>query len=109
MNRDEKVFELKRVLPAGMTFRTISGFVPQRRPTTATPFDVLVLLNEPAFTASVLRARMGGIIEGEQSGNMGKSETTAWLQRSRTSTVVPTSKRFMNLGRQFVREPENSS
>lgn len=46
---DEHVFELKKVLPAGMTFPYDFGFVPLTKADDGDPVDVLVLMDEPAF------------------------------------------------------------
>jgi inorganic pyrophosphatase len=65
---DEKleVFQLKKVLPAGMSFPYDFGFVPQTRADDGDPIDVLVLMDAPAFPGCVVMCRLIGIIEGEQ-------------------------------------------
>src|SRR6478672_11130299 len=65
-NAKEHVFELKKVLPAGMTFPYDFGFVPSTLAEDGDPIDVLVLMDEPAFPGCVLRCRVIGVIEGEQ-------------------------------------------
>lgn len=50
----EKVFELKKVLPAGMDFPYDFGFVPSTKADDGDPVDVLVLMDEPAFTGCVI-------------------------------------------------------
>src|ERR1700758_2382069 len=65
-NPNEGVFELKRVLPAGMEFPYDFGFVPSTRADDGDPVDVLVLMDEPAFAGCVLKCRIIGVIEGEQ-------------------------------------------
>jgi inorganic pyrophosphatase len=65
-NVHERVFELKTVLPAGMAFPYDFGFVPSTLAADGDPVDVLVLMDEPAFTGCVLKCRIIGIIEGEQ-------------------------------------------
>ncbi len=65
-NLEEKVFELKKVLPAGMDFPYDFGFVPSTKADDGDPVDVLVLMDEPAFTGCVLKCRIIGIIEGQQ-------------------------------------------
>lgn len=69
----EKVFRLKKVLPAGMAFPYDFGFVPRTEADDGDPVDVLVLMDEPAFPGCVLQCRPIGIIEGEQ-GNAKKKE-----------------------------------
>ena len=48
-NPDERIFELKKVLPAGMAFPYDFGFVPSTKADDGDPVDVLVLMDEPAF------------------------------------------------------------
>src|SRR5579864_1938581 len=62
----EHVFELKKVLPAGMAFPYDFGFVPSTQGGDGDPLDVLVLMDEPAFPGCKLTTRVIGVIEGEQ-------------------------------------------
>jgi inorganic pyrophosphatase len=62
----QKVFMLKSVLPAGMVFPYDFGFLPQTLAPDGDPLDVLLLMDEPAFPGVVVRARLIGVIEGEQ-------------------------------------------
>ena len=62
----QHVFELKKVLPAGMMFPYDFGFVPSTEADDGDPVDVLVLMDEPAFPGCVLTCRAVGVIEGEQ-------------------------------------------
>src|SRR5277367_676841 len=63
---EEKVFELKKVLPAGMAFPYDFGFVPSTKADDGDPVDVLVLMDEPAFAGCVLSCRPIGVVQGEQ-------------------------------------------
>ncbi len=63
---DQGVFALKNVLPAGMTFPYDFGFVPRTLAPDGDPIDVLLLMDEPAFPGCAVRARLIGVIEGEQ-------------------------------------------
>jgi inorganic pyrophosphatase len=63
---DQKVFALKKVLPAGMVFPYDFGFLPKTIAPDGDPLDVLLLMDEPAFPGIVVRARLIGVIEGEQ-------------------------------------------
>src|ERR1700729_1793005 len=65
-NADDHIFELKKVLPAGMTFPYDFGFVPSTKADDGDPVDVLVLMDEPAFAGCVLSCRLIGVIQGEQ-------------------------------------------
>ena len=68
----DQIFELKKVLPAGMTFPYDFGFVPSTLADDGDPVDVLVLMDEPAFAGCVLSCRPIGVIEGVQEGKKDK-------------------------------------
>ena len=65
-NPDDHIFELKKVLPAGMAFPYDFGFVPSTKAEDGDPVDVLVLMDEPAFPGCALTCRPIGVIQGEQ-------------------------------------------
>ncbi len=72
-NAEDRVFELKKVLPAGMAFPYDFGFVPSTLAADGDPVDVLVLMDEPAFPGCVLKCRIIGIITGDH-GTKNKHE-----------------------------------
>ena len=80
---EEKVFGLKKVLPAGMAFPYDFGFIPSTLGEDGDPVDVLVLMDEPAFTGCVLKCRIIGIIEGEQGTRKTRKETMSRCGRKR--------------------------
>src|ERR1700744_995951 len=63
---DQGIFALKKVLPACMVFPYDFGFLPQTIADDGDPIDVLLLMDEPAFSGCAVRARLIGVIEGEQ-------------------------------------------
>jgi inorganic pyrophosphatase len=63
---EQKVFTLRKVLPAGMSFPYDFGFLPRTIAGDGDPIDVLLLMDEPAYPGIVVRARLIGVIEGEQ-------------------------------------------
>jgi inorganic pyrophosphatase len=65
-DHDQRIFALKKVLPAGMAFPYDFGFIPSTLAGDGDPTDVLVLMDEPAFPGCLLKCRVIGIIEGEQ-------------------------------------------
>src|ERR1700690_2582890 len=65
-DHEQRVFQLKKVLPAGMAFPYDFGFIPSTLAEDGDPTDVLVLMDEPAFPGVLLKCRVVGIIEGEQ-------------------------------------------
>jgi inorganic pyrophosphatase len=105
-NSDERVFELKRVLPTGMAFPYDFGFVPRTKAEDGDPTDVLVLMDEPAFPGCVLKCRLIGIIEGEEHD--GKK----WRRNDRIVAIEKANHSFAgveildDLGKQFVHELE---
>jgi inorganic pyrophosphatase len=60
-------FELKRMLPDGMSFPLDFGFVPGTRGQDGDPLDILVLGDEPSPAGTLLTARLIGVIEAEQT------------------------------------------
>jgi len=106
-NEEEKVFELKKVLPAGMTFPYDFGFVPLTKADDGDPVDVLVLMDEPAFTGCVLDCRLVGVIEGRQGAKRGKKERNDRLVAiEKDNHSWADIKRIDDLGKQFVQELE---
>jgi inorganic pyrophosphatase len=87
-NADDHIFELKKVLPAGMAFPYDFGFVPSTEADDGDPVDALVLMDEPAFPGCVLKCRPIGVIQGEQGDSWADVKT------------------IDDLGKQFVRELE---
>lgn len=63
---DQKIFALKKVLPAGMSFPYDFGFLPKTEADDGDAIDVLLLMDEPAFPGCLVKARLIGVIEGEQ-------------------------------------------
>jgi inorganic pyrophosphatase len=104
---DEHVFQLKKVLPAGMTFPYDFGFVPSTKADDGDPVDVLVLMDEPAFPGCVLTCRPIGVIEGEQRKRNKKKERNdrivAIEQDAHSWADIET---MEDLGKQFERELE---
>jgi inorganic pyrophosphatase len=72
---DEKreLFELGGVLPVGAVFPYDFGFIPKTRGGDGDPLDVLVLMDEPAFTGCLVASRLLGVIEAKQT-EKGKTE-----------------------------------
>jgi inorganic pyrophosphatase len=63
---EQKIYALKKVLPAGMSFPYDFGFLPKTKADDGDAIDVLLLMDEPAFTGCLVKARLIGVIEGEQ-------------------------------------------
>jgi inorganic pyrophosphatase len=103
---DEHIFELKKVLPTGMTFPYDFGFVPSTKADDGDPIDVLVLMDEPAFPGCVLLCRPIGVIEGEQSDNKNKERNDRILAIQKDAHSWADIKTIDDLGIQFCRELE---
>ena len=104
---DDEVFVLKKVLPAGMAFPYDFGFVPSTRAEDRDPVDVLVLMDEPAFTGCVLKCRLVGVIEGEEiNGKKKKIRNDRLVAVERDNHSYATIKHIDDLGKAFVKELE---
>ena len=68
------LFELRGVLPAGAVFPYDFGFIPNTRGEDGDALDVLVLMDEPAFSGCLVVSRLLGVIEAEQTETDGKVE-----------------------------------
>jgi inorganic pyrophosphatase len=103
---EQKVFELKKVLPAGMTFPHDFGFIPSTKAEDGDPVDVLVLMDEPAYPGCLIKCRAVGIIEGEE----GKKKD--WERNDRVVAIELQNhtyahvKHVNDLGKKFVKELE---
>jgi len=60
-------FEVKRMLPDGMSFPLDFGFVPGILGEDGDPLDILVLNDEPAAVGALMRVRLVGVLEAEQT------------------------------------------
>ncbi len=72
-DKDLGVIRLKKILPPGMDFPYDFGFIPSTKASDGDPLDALLLMDEPAHPGTLMRCRLIGIIEGEQTED-GKSE-----------------------------------
>jgi inorganic pyrophosphatase len=63
----QQVFALKKVLPEGMVFPHDFGFIPSTEGEDGDPIDVLILMDQPAFAGCLVKSRLVGVIEGEQT------------------------------------------
>ncbi len=103
---DQEIFALRKVLPEGMVFPYDFGFLPQTIAGDGDPIDVLVLMDESAFPGCLIRARLIGVIEGQQIDGAKK------VRNDRLLAVAEASHRYTNiqgmkdLPKQFLRELE---
>lgn len=105
-DEEEKVFELKKVLPAGMAFPYDFGFVPSTKAEDGDPVDVLVLMDEPAFTGCVLKCRVVGIIQGEQGDTKQVERNDRVVAIEKENHSWADIKHIDDLGKHFLNELE---
>lgn len=90
---EQRIFCLKKVLPAGMVFPYDFGFLPQTLAADGDPIDVLLLMDEPTSPGIAVEARLIGVIEGEQIE--GKNKT----RNDRLVAVAEVNHRYANIGK----------
>lgn len=70
---DTTLFKLGGMLPEGSSFPFNFGFIPSTLGADGDPLDVLVLMEEPAFTGCLMPARLIGRVEAEQTDKDGET------------------------------------
>lgn len=105
-NQKTRVFELAKVLPAGMTFPYDFGFVPRTLGGDGDPLDVLVLMDEPAFPGCVLKCRLIGLIEGEQISKKKTERNDRIVAIEQDNHSYASVKHIDDMGKEFEREIE---
>lgn len=106
-NTEQHIFELKKVLPAGMEFPYDFGFAPSTLAPDGDPVDVLVLMDEPAFPGCVLQARIIGAIEGEQSDKKKTRRNDRIIAVEKDAHRFAEIKSLDDLGKDFSHELED--
>jgi len=103
---EQGVFALKAVLPAGMVFPYDFGFLPQTLAPDGDPMDVLLLMDEPAFPGCAVRARLIGIIQGEQVEGKKKTRNDRVLAVAEANHMYANIRRLKDLPGKWIRELE---
>jgi inorganic pyrophosphatase len=103
---DHRIFELKKVLPAGMTFPYDFGFIPSTKAGDGDPIDVLVLMDEPAFPGCSVTCRPIGVIEGEQGDKKNQERNDRIVAVQRDAHSWEDIRTVDDLGKQFILELE---
>ena len=93
LDPERNVYRLKSVLPAGSVFPFDFGFVPSTLGGDGDPLDVVVVMDEAAFTGCVVPARLIGVLEASQTQD-GKTE-----ENHRLIAVATASHQFKNVER----------
>jgi inorganic pyrophosphatase len=68
-DEERHLFRLNSVLPAGSSFPYDFGYIPGTKAGDGDPLDVLVLMDQPAFTGCLIEVRIIGVLEAEQTEN----------------------------------------
>jgi inorganic pyrophosphatase len=103
---EQRVFALRKVLPAGMSFPYDFGFVPKTLAPDGDPIDVLLLMDEPAYPGVVVRCRLIGVIEGEQLDGKKRTRNDRLLAVAEANHQYANIKSFRDLPSQFLKEIE---
>ncbi|WP_116808183.1 inorganic diphosphatase [Steroidobacter cummioxidans] len=103
---EERIFALRKVLPAGMAFPYDFGFAPSTLAGDGDPLDVLVLMDEPAFPGCKLTCRIVGVIEGEQVSKKKRERNDRIVAVESDNHSYAHVKRVDDLGKKFEREIE---
>jgi len=103
---EERIFELTKVLPAGMEFPYDFGFVPSTIGGDGDPIDALVLMDEPAFAGCKLTCRVIGVIEGEQGTKKKTQRNDRIVAVEHGNHSYAHIRHIDDLGRHFERELE---
>lgn len=103
---DQGIFTLKKVLPAGMTFPYDFGFLPQTIAPDGDPIDVLLLMDQPAFPGVSVRARLVGVIEGEQVEGKKKTRNDRLLAVAEANHMYAKVRKLSDLPDKWIKELE---
>jgi inorganic pyrophosphatase len=102
----QRIFMLKKVLPAGMTFPYDFGFLPQTVAPDGDPIDVLLFMDEPAYPGCAVMARLIGVIEGEQLDGKKKIRNDRLMAVAEANHSYAYLKKAKDLPGQFLKELE---
>ena len=103
----QRIFSLKKVLPAGMVFPYDFGFLPLTLAPDGDPIDVFLLMDEPAFPGIAVRSRLIGIIEGEQLDGKKKIRNDRLVAIAEANHLYANIKKLTDLPAKFVHELED--
>src|SRR5581483_3540213 len=101
---EQGIFAHKATLPAGMTFPYDFGFLPQTIAPDGDPIDVLLLMDQPAFPGIAVRARLIGVIEGEQTDGKKKIRNDRLVAVAEANHVYAKVRKLSDLPSQWIKE-----
>ncbi len=100
----QRIFALKKVLPAGMAFPYDFGFLPGTLAPDGDPIDVLLLMDEPAFPGCAVKAYLIGIIEGEQVDGKKRIRNDRLVAVAEANHMYANVKKLKDLPGKFLKE-----
>lgn len=103
---EQSIFALKKVLPAGMSFPYDFGFLPQTLAPDGDPIDVLLLMDEPAFPGIAVRARLIGVIEGEQVDGKKRTRNDRLVAVAEANHIYAKVRKLTDLPNKWIKELE---
>jgi inorganic pyrophosphatase len=101
---EQRIFSLRKVLPAGMTFPYDFGFLPRTLAPDGDAIDVLLLMDEPAFPGCAVKSRLIGVIEGEQIDGKKRIRNDRLVAIAEANHMYANIKRLKDLPKKFLRE-----
>src|SRR6202167_4296888 len=101
---EQKIFTLTKVLPAGMAFPYDFGFLPKTLAPDGDAIDVLLLMDEPAFPGIAVRARLIGVIEGEQIDGKKKIRNDRLVAVADANHMYANIRRLKDLPSKWIKE-----
>lgn len=101
---EQGIFSLKKVLPAGMVFPYDFGFLPQTKAPDGDPIDVLLLMDQPAFPGIAVKAKLIGVIEGEQLDGAKKIRNDRLVAVAEANHMYANVKKLGDLPRKWLDE-----
>ncbi len=104
---EQRIFELSKVLPEGMVFPYDFGFVPSTKAEDGDPLDVLILLDESVSVGCLVKCRVVGVIEGEQSGKDETVRNDRVLAVAKEAHTYAKIKDVQDLGKNMLSELEH--
>src|SRR3954471_17974097 len=102
-DEEQRIFTLKKVLPAGMAFPYDFGFIPSTKAEDGDPTDVLVLMDEPAFPGCLLKCRIVGVIEGQKGKKKNGERNDRIIAVEQSNHSYAHLRHVKDLGNEFVR------
>ena len=104
---EQEIFALKKVLPAGMVFPYDFGFLPRTKAADGDAIDVLLLMDEPAYPGCAVKARLIGVIEGEQIDGKKRIRNDRLVAVAETNHMYANIRRLSDLPKKWLKELED--